>query len=126
MFHISCGIDTGDTSSEQKLCGRFLWHLSSRCYISSLVTKPQIPYSTFGIKSLKFRIAFYIHYWDLPSFLMITMPNQTANTCFKRQCKTKGFSKINVIQSPSQTKPESRQGLIVGKVPISYISLVTG
>lgn len=104
----------------------FLWHLPSRCYIGSLVTKLQIPSSTLGIKSLKFRIAFYIHNWDLPSFLMITMPNQTASTWFKRQCKPKGFSRINVIQSPSQSKPDSRQGLIVGKVPISYSSLVTG
>jgi len=71
----------------------FLQHLSSRCYIGSLVTKLQIPYSSLGMKSLKFRIAFYTRYWDLQSLLMITIPNQRAGTWFKRQCKTTGFLK---------------------------------
>lgn len=71
----------------------FLWHVSSRRYVGSLVTKLQIPYSSLGIKSLKFRIAFYSHYWDLQSLLMIAIPNQTAGTWFKRQRKTTGFLK---------------------------------
>lgn len=99
----------------QNVSSIFLWQLSSRCYTGSLVTKLQIPCFSLGNKSLKFRIAFHTHYWDLQSLLTIQGLIKQLIPGSRGNAKPQGFWKRNIIQSSSQGKPDSRPRLYCWK-----------